>query len=153
MTGPQLPGLEEVDPEKYVTPLRSLELAKCRTCNRDIFWVRSPAGANLPIDARPVDPHTFAIVIDPDFGPQAVKLAFVLDDPDRPQDGLEADRVFVSHWLTCPRPPAPRGTREPSPSRPASSARGHGGPAYVQGGNGAARNSKYRPGTSQGPRR
>lgn len=144
MTGPQLPGLEDEGAGgRYVTPLRSLEIKKCRTCNRDIIWTVSPSGARLPVDARPVQAHVYAIVYDSDVGPRAVKIQGVIDADWRAEDALETDVLFVSHWLTCPRPPARGGAAEAgNKPRPSSAARGHGGPAYVQGGNATARGAK-----------
>lgn len=127
---------------KYITPLRNLELAKCRTCGRDIIWTVSPAGARLPVDARPVDPHVYAIVLDADVGPRSVKVQAVIDCDWRTEDALEADRIFVSHWITCPRPPKAGGAQE---------ARGRRPPAYNAGGNSSARSAKFAPGA--GPRR
>lgn len=123
----------------YRTPLRSLEIKKCRTCGRDVIWTTSPSGAVLPVDARPVQPHVYAIVIDSDVGPRAVKVQGVIDCDWRAEDALEADVLFVSHFLTCPRPPKSGG---------AAAAAGR---PYNAGGNAAARSAKLAPGA--GPRR
>lgn len=128
------------DAETYITPLANIELAKCRTCGRDIIWTISPAGARLPVDARPAGPHVYAIVIDAEVGPRAVKITPVIDCDWRVEDAKEPDKVFVSHWLTCPRPPKTNGARLSVGGGPAPRARGR--RPEVVGGNAKARQAK-----------
>lgn len=61
--------------------------SKCRACARAIFWTTSPAGATLPLDARPVQIYT---ITQTEKGPRAMKVELV------------AGPVYVSHFLTCP---------------------------------------------------
>lgn len=128
--------LEVPDRGIYETPISRIELKKCRTCGRDIIWTTSPSGQALPVDARPAGPHVYAIVIDADVGLRAVKIAPVIDADWRAEDALEADRIFVSHWLTCPRPPKSGSAQDTRGRRPAP---------FNAGGNASARNAKAAP--------
>lgn len=74
-------------------------MANCRSCNAPMIWATSPAGAALPLDAKPLsgagDPRiTSRLVFYRLEGENAVAL---------PRGGLlpEGD-VYVSHFATCP---------------------------------------------------
>ena len=60
--------------------------ARCGSCGREIMWVKSPAGANLPLDARPMTAYTLDAV-----GPP---VTVVRAHPD--------EVLYVSHFATCP---------------------------------------------------
>ena len=89
----------------HQTPLDRLDMGRCNGCGRDIIWAISPAGAKLPLDARPAAPHLYALAL-VSGRVSAVRLAYAINEHDQPEiDAREPDRVFVSHWLTCPNPP------------------------------------------------
>ena len=69
-----------------------LPIAKCSSCGRAIIWVTSPAGARLPLDARPV----VAYLEPPDESTPAQTLG----------DWIKGDapKLFISHFVTCPQP-------------------------------------------------
>ena len=66
------------------------ETANCRSCQRKIIWVRSPSGALLPLDSRPVTVYTLGAN---DNGPVAEKV----------EHHLGSALFYVSHFLTCPQ--------------------------------------------------
>ena len=78
-----------------------METASCSSCKRAIIWTISPAGARLPLDARPVTVYG----IDPTESmkveglPRAVRARSVysadamLDLPGP---------IYISHFLSCP---------------------------------------------------
>ena len=82
------------------------EQATCSSCGRQIIWTISPAGARLPLDARPVTAYWLR---EPFAGavPEAVALN------TRPVRATAVDQVFgedhgptkiyISHFLTCPQ--------------------------------------------------
>lgn len=78
-------------------------VSRCSTCERPIIWAKSPAGAALPLDARPAVMYVLE-------GDQAVAVRPV-PEADRPWlfeadgEGARANepKTYVSHFLTCPQ--------------------------------------------------
>ena len=66
-----------------------MEVAKCRSCGRNIVWATSPTGAALPIDARAISPYVLRQ--DGDGPVRAVKA------------NVPGESIYVSHFLTCPQ--------------------------------------------------
>lgn len=65
------------------------EGAHCAACNRRIIWTVTASGARMPVDARAVTVYH----LDPAPPTPAELLAF---------KALQAQPVYVSHFLTCP---------------------------------------------------
>ncbi len=68
----------------------NVEKSKCKTCGRAIIWTKSPTGALLPLDARPVTVYTLGWTTDT-----------LSATPLQREPGAEP--MYVSHFLTCPQ--------------------------------------------------
>lgn len=78
-----------------------MEKATCSSCGRQIIWTISPAGARLPLDARPVTVYgidsTESLRIE--GLPRAVRARSVYSADAM----LELPGpIYISHFLTCP---------------------------------------------------
>lgn len=58
-----------------------MAVSLCRSCKAEVIWVRSPSGAWLILDAKPI-PHLYEVT---DGKVRALR------------------QVFVSHFTTCPQ--------------------------------------------------
>lgn len=68
--------------------------AKCEGCGRAIVWAKSKNGKALPLDARAVTGHLYAVTED---HPEPIALTEVFGFPT-----TRGGKVYVSHFLTCP---------------------------------------------------
>lgn len=69
------------------------EVSKCRSCQRNVIWARTPAGALMPLDARPVTPY----MLQPagsDLNAVPVAGSGLVGTGD--------GAMRISHFLTCP---------------------------------------------------
>lgn len=74
-------------------------MSYCRGCGREIEWIRTTAGKNMPVDPEPV------FVIESDGTNR-----FVTDDgaviigrcATREEESRDLPVAFVPHWKTCP---------------------------------------------------
>ena len=81
---------------------------RCTSCGRAIIWAQSPAGKNLPLDARAVTVYRLeeagtvmkAIAIEPTMTPMNAPGLFDGDAVVQPEP--VAVKAYVSHFLTCP---------------------------------------------------
>ena len=65
----------------------------CSTCGREVIWAVSPTGARLPLDARAVTVYCLSDRDPPDA------MEVICETPI----GDLANKVYVSHFLTCPQ--------------------------------------------------
>lgn len=74
-------------------------MSYCRGCGREIEWIRTTAGKNMPVDPEPVS------VIE-----SGGTDRFVTDDgtviigrsATREEESRDLPVAFVPHWKTCP---------------------------------------------------
>lgn len=66
------------------------QLARCRSCGANIYWVKTESGKSMPVDAMPV-PDGNIIFID--------ERAHVLKKDHEPIE--EGQNRYVSHFVTC----------------------------------------------------
>lgn len=62
----------------------------CRSCRKPITWVKTEKGKNIPLDSRP-DPNGNLVV--------RGGVAHFVKPGQRVEMG---ERLFVSHFVTCP---------------------------------------------------
>lgn len=72
-------------------------MAKCKTCDREIIWVKTATSKALPLDARPVTVYQRTNLT------QAGRHRAYFDDTG------EEIKLYVSHFLTCPQAAAHSG--------------------------------------------
>lgn len=63
-----------------------MKKARCRSCNREIFWTTSPAGFRMPLTARPVTVYRIT-----DATADEPHLEAVAEKP-----------LYISHFIDCP---------------------------------------------------
>lgn len=69
--------------------------AQCRSCPASVTWVISPAGARLPIDARPLTVYT--------IDEQHLVLQAIEHIPPPTHEGArDPAPLFLSHFASCP---------------------------------------------------
>ena len=76
-------------------------MTKCRSCQAEIRWAKTPGGARMPLDVSPA-PGGNVAVLESKNGPIAVVLnakgeaamPFLQPSPDAPR--------YLSHFVTCP---------------------------------------------------
>jgi len=66
--------------------------SKCRSCGAAIFWAKTRAGKNVPIDAEPRADGNLRIR-------RVDDLAWILSGDD---DSIAGFQRHVSHFATCP---------------------------------------------------
>lgn len=74
-----------------------------------IIWSKSPAGANLPLDAAPVRG-----LLDPRVTARVVVYVLRGDSAVRADRDVDDEPLYISHFATCPNAGAhskPRGGR------------------------------------------
>lgn len=81
-------------------------MAKCRSCEAPMVWVKTAANGRLmPLDPKPVPDGNVVLLASRDE--QGVRLVRVLAHGEDP--GPDAKR-YISHFATCPSP-KPRSDR------------------------------------------
>lgn len=70
--------------------------ARCSSCGRKIIWAYSPAGARLPLDARPVRPYFIDYLALGGSTPRAIPAPV-------PELLGAPTKFYISHYLTCPQ--------------------------------------------------
>ncbi len=74
-------------------------MARCKTCDREIVWVKPETGSDLPLDARPVDAYLYF-----DDGMKAAPALHVAIGGSSETAPLKTlGPLYVSHFLTCPQ--------------------------------------------------
>lgn len=70
----------------------------CRSCSAPMIWAKSPAGAALPLDAKPLTGDA-----DPRITPRVIFYRLVGDNAVvEPRGGLLPEHdVYLSHFATC----------------------------------------------------
>ena len=76
-------------------------MAKCRSCNAEIVFAKTPAGKAMPVNEQPAPNGNVALIVR-----DGVKIAVVLDRSGRAptadlQPSPDAPR-YISHFATCP---------------------------------------------------
>lgn len=76
-------------------------MPKCRSCNAEIRWAKTPAGKAMPVDEKPSATGNVCLIERP-TGPVAVYLNAEGKAPlPELQPSAEAPR-YLSHFATCP---------------------------------------------------
>lgn len=82
-----------------------MKTSPCKGCGAPIIWTLSPKGANLPVDATPIDYRNapakqaqYSLLEDPDGHVMAQKVSVISPDTDP-----ERNLVYISHFATCPQ--------------------------------------------------
>lgn len=65
------------------------QLSRCKSCGAPIYWVKTEAGKNMPVDAKPVADGNIIFV---------GQVAFVIKQGHGPV--VDQPR-YVSHFVTC----------------------------------------------------
>lgn len=72
-------------------------MAMCKGCGATIFWIRTRAGMNMPVNPEPV-----FVAVDDGSDVFVTDEGEVIRGREVPTNDGSAEVAFVSHWATCP---------------------------------------------------
>jgi hypothetical protein len=73
---------------------------RCDSCKAPIYWARTEANRDMPLDAEPVEDGTFA------FFDETNRIRYI-----KPSARRDDSPLYKSHFATCPEGPGWRKSR------------------------------------------
>lgn len=77
-------------------------MAKCRSCGKEIKWLKTISGKNMPVDIEPVH------FLEGGKGLYVTDDGAVIHGTECPKEQTGSKKGYVSHFATCPNADAHR---------------------------------------------